>query len=487
MKNRLEDLYNMSEDVRPDGEVNNLEDMIAQVQAARKLQLDSMKLLGWLEISELAKLVLQYMSFAHRAVAQRKCTLQFLDASLARLPEYRLALEAPALLPEGTSCEGWSPVDEDLRLSFRYLEPADAEEGAIFGREWGLCIFSDVFWKLVSQAGRDDRKKALVTLMVNILMAVPSNGVELLMKPILLPITRALRAMKAILCPEPCDVDLEDVCYILPKHYTQCLITSEIPLHGKSLNSALRKDRAGLWMDGKKDFEQTIGPMMMYRGDYFTVEALVGRMEATDDCVELASELVIVFEALDNLATEAEASLRKGALLKIKSRVTDKAKVVFKWSEEKGCTEETLKLLRCFADFGGHGHFTSNTLKTRISDVLLNWQSASGALAIGAAVTDTVKGGRVHIHDLERMCANLEGEHVPEDAGSLVEVAFMITRQLVNCPRVDHKFLVLVKHDYIFFSSPFVMRSDESSIGLGDPTCRADELQETIAIRRVEQ
>ena len=76
---------------------------------------------------------------------------------------------------------------------------------------------------------------------------------------------------------------------------------------------------------------------------------------------------------------------------------------------------------------------------------------------------------------------------VPEDAGSLVEVAFMITRQLVNCPRVDHKFLVLVKHNYIFFSSPFVMRSDESSIGLGDPTCRADELQETIAIRRVEQ
>ena len=137
MKNRLEDLYNMSEDVRPDGEVDNLEDMIAQVQAARKLQLDSMKLLGWLEISELAKLVLQYMSFAHRAVAQRKCTLQFLDASLARLPEYRLALEAPALLPEGTSCEGWSPVDEDLRLSFRYLElptrrraPSSAESGA---------------------------------------------------------------------------------------------------------------------------------------------------------------------------------------------------------------------------------------------------------------------------------------------------------------------------------------------------------------------
>ena len=93
----------MSEDVRPDGEVNNLEDMTASVKAARNLQMEHFHLLEWQEIRACAKLVLTYLSLAHLATAQKKCTLQFLDASVARLSAFCHAVELSAQLPDGAT------------------------------------------------------------------------------------------------------------------------------------------------------------------------------------------------------------------------------------------------------------------------------------------------------------------------------------------------------------------------------------------------
>ena len=190
-----------------------------------------------------------------------------------------------------------------------------------------------------------------------------------------------------------------------------------------------------------KQIEQTIGPMLMHRDAYFALQERVDKIEKVEDDYH---EFVEVLDAVDQFAQEVEESLRQEVLVKIKSRVTEKAKNIFKKVEAKGCTDDSLKLLRCFAEFASHGHFTSNSFKIRINDLLLNWQSASGMLAIGAAAEDTVRGGHVHRHDLKILIENLEGEHVPEDPSKLVDICIMLTRLFVNCPRVDRNFLTLV-------------------------------------------
>ena len=77
----------------------------------------------------------------------------------------------------------------------------------------------------------------------------------------------------------------------------------------------------------KTKIEQTIGPVLMHRDAYFTLQERVDKIEKVEDdyhkCVE-------VLDVVDQFAQEVEESLRQVALVKIKFRVTEKAKNILR-------------------------------------------------------------------------------------------------------------------------------------------------------------
>ena len=197
--------------------------------------------------------------------------------------------------------------------------------------------------------------------------------------------TCVLRGLLGCMVATPGVATLYDARFCFPGKGTASPLTEKIPKHGRAICGALRRDRAGFWLEAFAHFQSTIGvsevisPKIGKLHDDVTkaaerVRAITnGPMD--DDMVEIVCGL---FGQSASLMSWWKRSLRDGACDDAEKSLGDLANISFDHTLRVGFTwSGAIKVCTAMKAMLVAGVAVDEVLQQKICDELLQWESAT--------------------------------------------------------------------------------------------------------------